>query len=414
MSPVYSDAMDSLIAASARALAQGDPLAALQRVALRGDPPALALRGIAMAQLGEYARSRELLLRARRGFGPRETLARARCVVAESEVALAARDLGGPPRALALAAAVLDARGDHANAMHARIIAVRRLVLLGRLRDAEAALSRIDAPNLPPLLKATAELSAAELALRALRVDDGREALARAWDAAVLARVPALLGEIEQAQGIFERPAARLLDRGTERVVRLEEVAALFASTVLVVDACRRRVGAGSAWRSLAKRPVLFALMRSLAQAWPGDVDRDALIVEVFRMRRPDDSHRVRLRVELSRLRSVLKGLAQVDATGRGFAIRPLAGDRLAVLAPPVDDAQTALLALLADGSAWSTSALALALGASQRTVQRDLAGLEAAGRVRTIGRARAQRWLTPPLVGFTTILLLPAALPVG
>ncbi|CAM5219090.1 hypothetical protein CDEF62S_06003 [Castellaniella defragrans] len=389
-------------------------MAALQRIALRDDPPALALRGIAMAQLGEYARSRELLLRARRGFGPRETLARARCVVAEAEVALAARDLGGSPRALAGAAAVLEICGDHANAAHARIIAVRRLVLLGRLQDAGAALSRIDLQSLPPSLAAAAELSAAELALRALRVGEGREALARAQVAAERARVPALRGEVDQALAVFNRPAARLRDQGAERVVRLAEVSALFAAGGLVVDACRRRVGAGDVWRSLARRPVLFALVRALAQAWPGDVDRDALIVEVFRTRHPDDSHRVRLRVEMSRLRPVLKGLARIEATARGFALQPVAEGAAAVLAPPVDDEQTALLALLADGAPWSTSALALALGASQRTIQRDLAGLEAAGRVRSVGRARAQRWLAPPLVGFTTILLLPAALPVG
>lgn len=406
--------MDSLIAASARALAAGDPLAALQRIALRDDPPALALRGIAMAQLGEYARSRELLLRARRGFGRHETLARARCVVAQAEVALAARDLSGSPRLLALAADDLDGRGDHANAMHARIIAVRRLVLLGRLQGAGEALARVDIPSLPPLLAATAELTTAELALRALRVDEGKEALARARTAAARSGVPALVGEVDLALAVFARPAARLLGRGEERVVRLEDVAALLASGGLVVDACRHRVGAGAEWRSLARRPVLFALARSLARAWPDDVDRDALITEVFRMRCPDESHRVRLRVEMSRLRSVLKGLARVEATARGFAIRPAGGSPVTVLAPPGDDGQTALLALLADGAAWSTSALSLALDASQRTVQRDLAELEAAGRVRSLGRTRARRWLSPPLAGFTTILLLPAALPAG
>lgn len=403
-----------MIAASARALAAGDPLAALQRIALRDDPPALALRGIAMAQLGEYARSRELLLRARRGFGRRETLARARCVVAEAEVALAARDLGRSPRALDAAAAALDRGGDHANAMHARIIAARRLVLLGRLQSAEVALARIDILGLPPLLVAMAELTAAELALRALRVSEGMTALARARAAAARSRAPALMGEVDQALAVFDRPAARLLERGDERIVRLEDVEALFASGGLVVDACRHRVGAGAAWRSLARRSVLFALARSLARAWPDDVDRDAMIAEVFRMRRPDESHRVRLRVEMSRLRSVLKDLARVEATDRGFAIRPSGGGTVTVLAPPGDDGQTALLALLADGAAWSTSALSLALDASQRTVQRNLADLEAAGRVRSFGRARARRWLSPPLAGFTTILLLPASLPAG
>ena len=191
---VYPVAMDSLIAASARALAAGDALGALKRVALRDDPPALALRGIAMAQLGEHPRARELLRRAARGFGAHEELARARCVVAEAEVALAMRDLGGSPRSLAAASATLEAHADHANALQARLIAARRLLLLGRLDEAAAALARLDARGLPPSLAAVAELAAAELALRSLRIDPARAALARAHEAADRARVPALAG----------------------------------------------------------------------------------------------------------------------------------------------------------------------------------------------------------------------------
>src|SRR4249919_3185741 len=151
--------MDSLIAASARALAAGDALGALNRVALRDDPPALALRGIAMAQLGEYPRARELLRRAARGFGAREELARARCVVAEAEVAFAMRDLGGSPRTLAEAAAALDVRADRANALQARLIAVRRLLLLGRLDEAASSLATLEARGLSPSLSAVAELA---------------------------------------------------------------------------------------------------------------------------------------------------------------------------------------------------------------------------------------------------------------
>ena len=176
--------MDSLIAAAARALVAGDALGALKRVALRDDPPALALRGIAMAQLGEYPRARELLRRAARGFGAHEELARARCVVAEAEVALAMRDLHGSPRALAVASATLNAHADRANALHARLIAVRRLLLLGRLDEAASALARLDARFLPPSLLAVAELAAAEVALRSLRTAPARAALARAHDAA--------------------------------------------------------------------------------------------------------------------------------------------------------------------------------------------------------------------------------------
>jgi hypothetical protein len=408
--------MDSLITAAARALAMGDALGALKRVALRGDPPALALRGIAMAQLGEHPRARELLRHAARGFGSHEALAQARCVVAEAEVALAMRDLGSSVQAvrtLTAAAATLDARGDHANALQARLIAVRRLVLLGRLGDAQAALTKIDARELPPSLAAVAELTAAELALRSLHTDAARAALSRAHDAAARARVPALMAEVAEARAVLDRPAARRLAAGGEKALRLAEVEALLDSDALVVDACRRGVGTGAAWRPLARRPVLFALMRLLAEAWPGDAHRDVLIAGAFRTRHPDETHRARLRVEIGRLRALVKAQARIDATARGFVLTPAAAHEVVVLAPPIDGDQGALIALLSDGAAWSTSALALALGDSQRTVQRALAELEAEGRVRAIGRARAQRWLAPPLTGFTTILLLPAALPI-
>jgi hypothetical protein len=405
--------MDSLIAASARALAAGDVLGALKRVALREDPPALALRGIAMAQLGEHPRARELLRRAARGFGAHEAQARARCLVAEAEVALAMRDIGGSPRPLAAAAATLEAHADHANALQARLIAARRLLLLGRLDEAATALARLDGHALPPSLAAVAELSVAELALRSLRIGPARAALARAQAAAERARVPALRAEVAEARAAFERPAARRIDAGGEQALRLDEVAALLASDALVVDGCRRGLGTGAAWQPLARRPVLFALARTLAEAWPGDVDREALIASAFRTLHPDETHRARLRVEIGRLRKLVTALAQIEATPRGFVLRPLGARAVVLLAPPIDGEQASLLALLSDGAAWSTSALALALDASQRTVQRALAELEAEGRVRAIGRARARRWLAPPLAGFTTILLLPAALPI-
>jgi hypothetical protein len=401
--------MDSLIAAAARALAAGDALGALKRVSLREDPPALALRGIAMAQLGEHRRARELLRLAARGFGAHEELARARCVVAEAEVALAMRDLGGSPRALAVAAAALEARGDRANALQARLIAVRRLVLLGRLEEAAAALARLDALGLSPALAAVAELTAAELALRALSTGAAREALARAHAAAERARVPALLAEVAEAKAVLERPAARRLAAGGEKALRLDEVEALLGSGALVLDACRRGLSAGDAWRPLARRPVLFALARALAEAWPRDVDREALIACAFRTRRPNETHRARLRVEIGRLRALVAALARIEATARGFVLKPRGAREVVVLAPPIDGDQASLVALVSDGAAWSTSALALALGASQRTVQRALVELASAGRVRSIGRARARRWLSPPLAGFTTILLLPA-----
>jgi len=404
--------MDSLIAASARALAAGDPVGALGRVALRDDPPALALRGIAMAQLDEHALARDLLRRAARGFGPQQPLSRARCVVAEAEVALAMRDLGGSSRALVVATATLDARGDRGNALHARLVAVRRLLLLGRLDESADALARLDVRGLAPSLVATAALAAAELALRGLRIAEAERALADAQAAAERAGVPALIAEVADARAALERPAARRIVSGRQESLRLDAVASLLASGALVVDACRHGLHAADAWLPLSRRPVLFALARVLAEAWPGHVDRESLIVRVFRTRRPDDSHRARLRVEIGRLRRLVASMATVDATTRGFVLGPLAGREVVLLAPPIDGDQGSLVALLGDGAAWSTSALALALGSSQRTVQRALVDLEAEGRVRAVGRARSRRWLAPSLAGFTTILLLPASLP--
>jgi len=406
--------MDSLIAASARALAAGDALGALKRVALRDDPPALALRGIAMAQLGEHGRARELLQRAARRFESHETVARARCVVAEAEVAMAMRDFRGSTHALSAAAATLEAQGDRANALQARLIAARRLLLLGRLQEAAQLLEHSDTRGLPPVLAAVAELTAAELAWRSLRVEVARNALGRAQQAAERARVPALLAEVAQAQDALDRPAARRLSLGTEQPLRLDEVSALLASDALVVDACRRALGGGVEWHSLARRPILFTLARALAEAWPGDVDRQTLIEKAFRTRRPDETHRARLRVEVGRLRALVPTLARIEATSRGFALRPCEDRAVVVLAPPIDGQQASVVALLSDGAAWSTSALALALGASQRTVQRALTELEATGRVRAIGQARARRWQAPPLTEFTTILLLPAVLPIA
>ncbi len=406
--------MDSLTAAAARALATGDALGALKRVALRDDPPALALRGIAMAQLGEHARARELLRRAAHDFGAHEELARARCVVAEAEVALAMRDLGGSPRTLLAAAATLEAHDDHANALQARLIAARRLLLIGRLDEAATTLARLEVHGLPPSLAAVAELIAAELALRSLRIEPAQAALLRAQRAAARAGVPALLAEVAEARAALGRPAARRLFAGGEQPLRLDEVAGLMATDALLIDACRRGIGAGAAWQPLARRPVLFALARALAEAWPGDVDRQVLIARAFGARRPNESHRARLRVEIGRLRTLVGTLARIEATERGFVLKARGARAVIVLAPPFDGDQASLVALLCDGAAWSTSALALALRASQRTVQRALVELESAGRVRSIGQARTRRWLAPPLSGFTTILLLPAVLPLG
>jgi hypothetical protein len=403
---------DSLIAAAARALAAGDPLAALKRVALRDDAPALALRGIAMAQLGDLVRAKALLRRAARAFGPSKAVARARCVVAEAEIALVSRDLSWPAKALDSARATLEAHGDRVNAAHARYLEVRRLILIGRLVDAERALADLDPSLFPPASRTAHELVVAGIAIRRLRTAEARAALSRAAEAVRLARIPALAAEVDSASLVLRTPAARLVANGKERLLLLEEVEALLTSEAFIVDACRHVVRDQHAVVSLATRPVLFALARALAEAWPGEVPRDVLVARVFGSTFVDESHRARLRVEVGRLRTKLRMLADLRATGRGFALTPRRSSEVVVLARPVEDEHAEVLAFLADGESWSSSALALALGTSQRTVQRALDSLATAGKVQCVGRARARRWMTPPVPGFTTTLLLPAPLP--
>jgi len=405
--------MDSLITAAARALAAGDPLGALKRVALRDDAPALALRGMAMAQLGDLVRAKALLRSAARAFGPKEAVARARCVVAEAEIALVSRDLSWPTKSLDAARVTLEAHGDRLNAAHARYLEVRRLLLIGRLDEAERTLARLDPAPFPSALRAAHELVVAGIAMRRLRIKTARAALARAERAARHARIPALTAEVESAFLVLNTPAARLIAGGEERLLLLEEVEALLESKALVVDACRHVVRDESKLVPLAKRPVLFALARALGEAWPGDVPRDTLVARVFRLKLADESHRARLRVEVGRLRTVLRKLADVNATKRGFALSPRGARKVVVLARPVEEEHAAVLAFLGDGESWSSSALALALGTSQRTVQRALDLAAAAGKVQSFGRGRARRWMTPPVLGFTTTLLLPAASPI-
>lgn len=404
--------MDSLITAAARALAAGDVLGALQRVALRNDAPALALRGIAMAQLGDLGRAKALLRRAAKAFGPREAVARARCAVAEYEIALVSRDLGAVANGLEAARATLEERGDLLNAAHARCLVVRHLLLIGRLGEAEAMLSEVDPVHFSPALRAAHELTVAGVSIRRLRTTAARAALARAREAALQAAVPALVAEVECTARALGATAARLITQGEDRPILLAEVEAILESDALVIDACRHVIRRAPSVVSLARRPVLFTLARALGEAWPADVPRGTLIARAFRVKRADESHRVRLRVEMGRLRAVLRDVAAVTATKDGFALVAPDARKVAILAPPVEEKHAPVLALLADGESWSSSALAQALHSSPRTVLRALASLSAAGTVQAIGHGRARRWITPPVVGYPTALLLPGPLP--
>jgi DNA-binding transcriptional ArsR family regulator len=404
--------MDSSITAAGRALRAGDPLAALDRVALRDDPAALALRGIAMAQLGDLSRARELLRQAARRFGPREIVERARCLTAEAEVALAARDLARPARALAEALRTFAAHGDRENAAHVRLLQIRRLLLLGRVGEADGACATLELGDAPARLAAVAALVDFEIALRRGRAGPARAALARAREAAARSEIGALRAEVEHAGRALVLPAARLVVGQEARPLTIAEVETVLASPDLVVDACRRAARRGDRLVELARRPVLFAVLRRLAETWPDEAARDDLIARAFCARRPNSSHRARLRVEMGRLRRELAPLAEIHATPGGFTLVPRRTGRpqVRLLLPPIGSPDASILALLADGEAWSTSALALALGSSQRTVQRSLRALEEVGQVRALGRGRSQRWLSAPVSGFATTLLLPVS----
>ncbi len=404
--------MDLLITAAARALAGGKPLDALNHVALRNDAPALALRGIAMAQLGDLVRAKSLVRSAARAFGPKDVVARAKCIVAEAEMALASRELGWPAERLSAARATLLAHGNHVNAAHAQYLQARRQLLIGHLDEAEHTLANPACPDLPPALNAARELVLCGIALRRLQSGVATRALARAADAARRAGIPALQAEVETLTLVLNAPAACLITRDKQRPLLLDQVETLLASNSLIVDACRYTVRQAQVVIPLARRPVLFTLARMLGEAWPADVPRSTLIMRAFRMKTIDESHRARLRVEMGRLRALLRPLAEVRATRHGYVLTPHRPCDVAILARLAEDRYAAVLALLADGESWSSSALALALGASQRTVQRALDALAASGKAQSFGYGRARRWIMPPVPGFATTLLLPAALP--
>jgi hypothetical protein len=251
--------------------------------------------------------------------------------------------------------------------------------LIGRLDEAERQLTAVDPRPFPPASRTAHELLAVGIALRRLRTKTARAALARAQVAAREARIPALTAEVESTALVLNAPAARLIASGEERLLVLEEVEELLASKAFIVDACRHVVRAHRKVVVLGKRPVLFALVRALAEAWPEDVPRHTLVARAFGAAHADESHRARLRVEARRLRAELRTVASVRATKRGSALAPRHAHGIVVLAPTEED-HGVVLALLADGESWSSSALALALGTSQCSAQRALDALATAG----------------------------------
>ena len=401
--------MDNLIAAAGRALSAGDTLAALRIVALRNDAAALALRGIAMAQLGDLPRARKLLREAARKFEHSNPVAHARCIVAQAEIALASRELAWPATKLVQARRILRTHGDLVNAAQALCLQARRLVLLGQSTQALDLAQEIDASILPAALRTFHELTLAGIAVRRREAGTAERAVARARSAALAAHIPSLLVEVDAARNMLRRPAALMM--GSNMPLDLAAVEAMICSGDIVVDACRHAVHQQDITIDLARRPILFRLLRILAEAWPQDAARNILIGEVFRTRYVDDTLRVRLRVELARLRMAIAPIGTISATERGFRLDPRSSANVAVLSHPVETRHAPVLALLSDGRPWSSSALAAALNVSQRTVQRSLEALAERSQVQCYGRGRARRWIAGYLPGFTTTLLLPSPL---
>ena len=403
--------VDNVLAAAAHALDAGDVLSALKRVALREDPPALALRGIALARLGKRERARELLQSAAKAFGAAAPLSRARCLLADAEIALASRDLRGVDAELTRASRALRALGDASNALHADCLAARSWLLRGLSNEAEQALRELDTKQASDAVQAEIQLAWVELHVRTPDASAARSALDAAELAARRAQIPAINREVRAARALLEAPAGRLIQAGSARVLGLSQVeGVLRAPRGLLIDARRSTARAAKTQISLKGRAVLFGLLRVLSAAWPSEATRRELLARVFCVTRPNDSHRARLRVEMARLRRVMRPLATIAATPAGFRLDPVGEDVVRLLLPVAESDHSQILALLQDGEAWPSSALAAALGVNQRTVQRSLLSLEAAGRVRGAGRGRAKRWLLTPPSEFATPLLLPGA----
>jgi hypothetical protein len=398
--------MDPDLETAAQHLARFDTLGALRLVATREDPEALALRGVAMAQLGEDRDAQRLLGRAERAFSRTDPQMHARILAARGEVALGSRDLALAGRLLDAAEAALGA--DRTNRTFVRVLRVRRLLLLGRVQEARV-LSAIDLRGAPPRLRVLAELLRADIAARRLRVLEAEAAIARARRAARAAELPPLSAQVERFATDFTAPVARVIRDRTFALATLADIASLARDKGLVVDGCRRELRLGGVTISLTTRPVLFALAEALGEAAPAGASRALLIERAFDARRTTESLRARLRVEIGRLRRALGPIAMtIEPTADGFR---LGGDdeamRVVVVLPPADGEASLLLALLRDGEAWSSSSLASASGLGQRAVQRALSELKAAGKVEEHSAGRNHRWVARPPDGFATTLLL-------
>ena len=396
-------------------LAHGDALGALNAIAGDEDGHAHALRGIALAQLEELdAAQRELRLAAQTFED--HPLYHARALAALAEVSAARREIGTALDALATAADRLAEVGDRRNAAWMRLVRVRLLVLIGALSEARAELATVAEglaadPKGDPVLRSTHGLARASVAIRELETEDALAALDQALtelthsdDGAAVAH-PLLSAELEAHRGALTRPVARRTLSGRVQRLTVPELATVFAGSRdgaalakarawWVIDAIAGRFGrAGEDLRDLASRAVPFALLVELGRVWPEAMATDTLIARVFGGPPDDESYRDRCRVEIDRLRRLLPSACRIDPAGRAWRL-VVPNDESVVVVELEAEGDT-LTALLADGQPWAARDLALAIGASQRSVQRSLRSLVRRGEVESVGRARAQRWVS-------------------
>jgi tetratricopeptide (TPR) repeat protein len=396
--------VEAPLTAAARALSVGDALSALKWLGRRTDAPARAMRGAALSQLGEFVSAKVQLRAALRSLEAKDGLLRARCLAAEAEIALALGDLRWSAEPVARAVAELEAAGDGRNAAYLQLVAARAALRLGRPADADRLLRHAKVAAAPPLERTFAELVRVELAAKRGNPDLLASALARASAAAEQAAIPTLVSEVERIRDRYEGPTVVITSRGKARAASFCEVCALGRSADIVIDGGGREVRSSGECVPFARRPVLFEVLRVLAEAWPDAVPRNALIVRAFGAHRPNESHRIRLRVEVGRLRKLVRPWLGVVAEGPGYVLS--ATGEVVLVMPLEESPASRLLSLMHGGEAWSASSLALALDVSERTVQRGLGELEGAGKVAPTGNGRGRRWVR--LFEIPTDLLLP------
>jgi hypothetical protein len=377
--------------AAAVALTAGDPITALKLAGTGEDPHALAIRGVAMAQLGELDKARRLLESAAALFDrDGERLFRARALVALAEVIAAERDLDSAQAALAEALARLESVGDHRNAAWARLVIARLYILQGDLARAREVMSAIDLRAASPSARVVVHLARAEASMRELKATEAASAVARARSSAERSKNPVLIAEVERVEASLSEPIARAFDE--HEPLTLSAVERALAKRV-VVDGLGRRLRFRDQVVDLRRRPVLYALLAELARALPEGASGERLIRTAFAARAPNESHRARLRVEIGRLRRAIQGHVEVSAVAGAWRIRARSGERIQLIEPLGDPRFAPIEALLSDGAAWSAKSLARALGQGERTVQRSLLDLAQRGAVEPIGSARARRY---------------------